>query len=68
MDFVRGEARGRTDRVVVRVFDMREVNVPVVLMFVTHHGKNLCHCMVNAFDTAVATRVVSAGREFTNAE
>ena len=47
---------------------MRKVDVPVVLMFVTNHGEHLYHYMVNAFDTAVTARVVSAGREFANAE
>ena len=68
MDFVRGEARGRADGVVVRVFNMREVNIPVILKFVAHHGKHLCHCMVDAFDTTVSAGVVSASREFTDAE
>ena len=68
MDFVRGEARGRADGVVVGVFDMKKVDVPVVLMFATNHGEHLCHCMVNAFDAAVTARVVGAGREFANAK
>ena len=68
MNFVRGEARGRADRVVVCVLDMREVDVPVVLMFVAYHGKHLCHCVVDAFDAAVAARMVGAGREFADAE
>ena len=68
MNFVRGEARGCADRVVVCVLDMREVDVPVVLMFVAIHGKHLCHCMVNAFDAAVTAGVVGAGCEFRDAE
>ena len=38
MDFIGGEARGSTDRVVISEFDMGKVNVPVVLAFVAHHG------------------------------
>ena len=67
MDFVRGD-RGRADRVVVGVFDMRKVDVPVVLMSVANHGNDLCHCMVNAFYATVTAGVVGAGREFADAE
>ena len=38
MDFIRCEARGSAYRVVVGVFDMREVNVPVILVFVADHS------------------------------
>ena len=33
-----GEARGGANRVVIGVFDMGEMDVPVVLVFVTDHG------------------------------
>ena len=38
MDFMGGEARGGANRVVIGVFDMGEMDVPVVLMFITDHG------------------------------
>ena len=38
MDFIEGEARGGANRVVIGVFDMGEMDVPVVLVFVTDHG------------------------------
>ena len=38
MDFIGGEARGGANRVVIDVFDMGEMDVPVVLVFVTDHG------------------------------
>ena len=38
MDFVRGEARGGANRVVIGVFDMGKMDVPVGLVFVTDHG------------------------------
>ena len=38
MDFIGGEARGGANRVVVGVFDMGEMDVPVVLVFITDHG------------------------------
>ena len=36
--FIRGETRGSTDGVVIGEFDVWEMNVPVVLAFVAHHG------------------------------
>ena len=36
--FIGGEARGSTDGVIISEFDVGEVNVPVVLAFVAHHG------------------------------
>ena len=38
MDFIGGEARGGANIVVIDVFDMGEMDVPVVLVFVTDHG------------------------------
>ena len=38
MDFTRGEARGGANRVVLGVFDLGEVDIPVVLVFITDHG------------------------------
>ena len=38
MDFIGGEARGGANRVVIGVFDMRQMDVPVVLVFITDHG------------------------------
>ena len=38
MYFIRGEACDGTDGVVIGEFDVGEINVPVVLAFVAHHG------------------------------
>ena len=38
MDFIGEEARGGANRVVIGVFDMREMDVSVVLVIVTDHG------------------------------
>ena len=38
MDFIGGEVRGCANRVVIGVFDMGEMDVPVVLVFITDHG------------------------------
>ena len=68
MNFIRGEARGRTDGDVVTVYDTGQVEVPVVLMFVGDHGKHLCHGVVDPFNATVSARVVGAGREFVYVE
>ena len=44
------------------------MDVPVDLVFVTDHGKNLCHGVVLSFDAVVSAGVVGAGREFVYAE
>ena len=38
MNFIGGEARGGANGVVIGVSDMGEMDVPVVLVFVTDHG------------------------------
>ena len=64
MHFVGSETCRGTDRVIVGVFNVREVYIPVILVFVAEHGQHLRHGMVYAFDTPVTTRVVGACREF----
>lgn len=44
------------------------MNVPVVLVFITHHGKHLHHDIIDAFDTTIGARVVGACRDFVYAE
>ena len=44
------------------------MDVPVDLVFVTYHGKNLCHGVVLSFDAVVSAGVVGAGREFVYVE
>ena len=62
--FVESEACRGSNRVTVGVFDLREVFIPVILVFVADHGQHLCHGVVYAFDTPVTGRVVGACREF----
>ena len=38
MDFIGGKARSGANGSVIGVFDVGEVDVPVVLVFVTDHG------------------------------
>ena len=64
MHFVGSEACRGADRTVVGVFNVREVYIPVMLVFVADHGQHLRHGVVYAFDTPVTTRVVGARCEF----
>ena len=38
MDFIEGKARGGANGGVIGVFDVRKMDVPVVLVFVANHG------------------------------
>ena len=64
MHFVGSETCCGADRVIVGVFNVREVYIPVILVFVAGHGQHLRHGVVYAFDAPVTTRVVGACREF----
>ena len=64
MYFVGSEAGREAIGVFVGVFDMREMWIPVILVFVADHGQHLCHGLVYAFDTPVTGRVIGACREF----
>ena len=54
----------RVSGVFVGVFDVERVCIPVVLVFVAHHGLYFCHGVVDTFDAAVATGGVGACQEF----
>ena len=38
VDFIGGKARGGANGVLIGIFDVRKMDVPVVLVFVTDHG------------------------------
>ena len=63
MDFIGGEARGGANRVVIGVFDMGEMDVPVVLVFVTDHAYHLSHSVVDTFYASISTGVIDTRRE-----
>ena len=62
--FVGIEACRGANRVIVGVFDVGEVCIPVILVFVADPSQHLYHGLVYAFDTPVTARVVGACREF----
>ena len=64
MYFVGNETCRGADRVIIGVFDVREVCIPVILVFVADHGQHLRHGVVYAFDAPVTTRVIGACRDF----
>ena len=64
MHFFESEACRGANIVIVGVFDVREVCIPVILVFVAGHGQNWCHGVAYAFDTPVTARMVDACREF----
>ena len=64
MHFVGSESCRGADRVIEGVFNVREVYIPAILVFVADHGQHLHHGVVYAFDAPVTTRVVGACREF----
>ena len=68
MDFILGKARGIADGLVISIFNMKSVDVPVVLKLITDHRKYLRHGVVDTFDATVSARVVDAGCEFVYAE
>ena len=63
MHFIGSEACRRANGVILGVFDVGKVCIPIILVFVTDHGKHLCHGVVYTFDDAVPARVVGACRE-----
>ena len=64
MHFIGSEACRGVDRVVVGVLNVREVCIPVILVFVAYHGQHLRHGVIYAFYSPVTTRVVGACRYF----
>lgn len=48
----------------IGVFDEGWMNMLVILVFVTGHGKHLRHGVIDTFFAVISTRVVGAGREF----
>ena len=64
MYFIGGEVCRHASRVILGVFDVGEVYIPVILVFVTNHGYYFCHGVVDTFAAAVTTRGVGACREF----
>ena len=68
MYFIGSEPCRGVDGVVVGVLNVREVSVPVVLVFVAYHGQHLRHGVIYAFDSPVTTRVVGARRKLVYTE
>ena len=64
MELIVIEACRRARGIFTGVFDVGNVCIPVILVFVANHGWYFCHSVVDTFDAAVTTRGVDACREF----
>ena len=66
MDFIGSKAGRRANGVIVDVFEVVEVAIPVVMVFVATMDRiwAIVHSMVDTCDATVATWVVGACREF----
>ena len=62
MHFSGSEACRGVDRVIVGVLNVREVCIPVILVFVAYHGQYLRHDLIYAFNSPVTIRVLGACR------
>ena len=68
MHLIRCQPGGGADGIVVRKFQVRQVDVPVVLSFVDDHRQHLSHGVVDALDATVAVGVVGTRCDFSHAE
>ena len=62
MHFIGSEACCGVDRVVVGVLNVREVCIPVILVFVAYHGQHLRHGVIYAFYSPVCRRILRVVR------
>ena len=66
VNFVGGQASGGTDRIAVGELHVRQLRIPIVLVFVDDHNQHLGHRVVNALHTTVTAWMVGAGGDFSN--
>ena len=57
---VGGEARRRTDRIVVWELDVRELQIPVVLLFIDDHSQHLGRNVIHPLNASVAVWMIGA--------
>ena len=60
MDLVGRQARRRPDRIVVSKFDVRQMQVPIVLSFVDYHSQRLGHGVVHPLNAPIAVGMIRA--------
>ena len=68
MYFIGSEACRHASGVIVGVFDVENMCIPVMLVFVANHGLYFCYGVADTVDAAVTTRGVGAGREYVDTE
>ena len=57
---VGGQTHRRADRIVLCEFDVRELQVPVVLSFIDHHSQHLGHSVLHMLNAAVTVWIIGA--------
>ena len=68
MNLVGGQASGGADRIVVGELHVRQLRIPIVLLFVDDNSQHLGHCVVNTLHTTVTAWMVGAGGDFSNTQ
>ena len=66
VDLVGSQTGGSDDRIVVRIFDVRELLIPVILELDDHHCRHLGHRMIHTLHSTIVIWVVGAGGNFPN--
>ena len=64
MDLVGSYTDGSADRIIVVLFDVKELLIPVVLELVIHHRQHLGHRVIHTLHPTIAVWVVGAGGNF----
>ena len=60
VNLVGRQTRRRAHRIVVSEPNVRELQIPVVLLFVDNHSQHLCHSVVHPLNAPVAVRMIGA--------
>lgn len=60
LNFIGVHARRSTDRIYICEFDVREVQIPVVVVFDDGHGQHLDHSLVHLLNASVTVGLVGA--------
>ena len=68
MDLVGRQARRRADGIVVSEFDVRQMQVPIVLSLVDDHGQHLGHSVVYPLNAPVIVGMIGAGSKLVHTQ
>ena len=68
MDLVGRQARRRSDGIVVREFDVRQMQDPIVLSLVDDHSQHLGHSVIHPLNAPVAVGMIGACSKLAHAQ